>query len=141
MDNESDPGRGRRSEPLPAGDRSGGEDAGAVPAGGWTARRARAAGEVSVPIWGLPPEERATLLRILQGGGRADCWGPARDHIAALLQAGYLAPYDEGTAILTPAALRAIAAEVDRRAASDAGTGEQAADGSGKGGPAEGAEA
>ena len=86
--------------------------------------RERATGEVDVPIWALPAEVRVTLLRIVQTGGRVPRSGPARDHVAALLRDGYLAPYDEGTAIVTPAALRAITAEADRRAASREETGE-----------------
>lgn len=72
--------------------------------------------EVTVPVWRLPPAERATLLRIVQAGGKVQCRGPARDQVTVLLEAGYLAPYGEGRLILTPAALRAIAAEIDRRA-------------------------
>jgi hypothetical protein len=78
----------------------------------------RAAGEVDVPIWALHAEVRATLLRIVRAGGRVPRSGPALDHVAALLRDGYLAPYDEGTVIVTPAALRAITAEAERRAAS-----------------------
>jgi hypothetical protein len=88
------------------------------------APRERAAGEVDVPMWALPAEVRATLLRIVRDGGRVPRSGPARDHVAALLRDGYLAPYDEDTAIVTPAALRAITAEADRRAASHAESGE-----------------
>jgi hypothetical protein len=88
------------------------------------ASRERAAGEVDVPIWALPAEVRATLLRIVRAGGLVPRSGPASDHVAALLRDGYLAPYDEGTAIVTPAALRAITAEADRRAASHAETDE-----------------
>jgi hypothetical protein len=88
------------------------------------APRERAAGEVDVPIWALHAEVRATLLRIVRAGGRVPRSGPARDHVAALLRDGYLAPYDEGTVIVTPAALRAITAEAERRAASQAETDE-----------------
>jgi hypothetical protein len=86
------------------------------PPGARSPATSRAAAKVTVPVWRLPPAERAELLRIVRAGGRAQCRGPARDQIIALLQSGYLAPYDEGTVILTPGALRAIAAEADRRA-------------------------
>ncbi|HZD71351.1 MAG TPA: hypothetical protein VFA45_21335 [Actinomycetes bacterium] len=128
MDNQWDLGHGRRRGPLPADD---------LPAGG---RAPRAAGDVSVPMWGLAPETRATLLQVVQGGGKADCRGSERDDVSALLAAGYLAPYGEGRAILTPAALRAIAAEVDRRAARDPGSGGEAGERSAGGDPAQGTE-
>jgi hypothetical protein len=88
------------------------------------APRERAAGEVDVPIWALHAEVRATLLRIVQAGGRVPRSGSAWDHVAELLRDGYLAPYGEDMVIVTPAALRAITAEADRRAASHADTGE-----------------
>jgi hypothetical protein len=91
---------------------------------GRPARRERAGDEVEVPIRALPAEVRATLLRIVRSGGRVPRSGPAADHVAALLRDGYLAPYEEDTAIVTPAALRAITAEADRRAASYGETGE-----------------
>lgn len=93
MDHESDPDPGSRGGRWPLDE-----------------------GAVTVPVWRLRPPERAALLQIVRAGGRALCQGPARDQIIALLQTGYLARYDEGSVILTPAALRAIAAEVDRRA-------------------------
>ena len=99
MDNQSDPG----VRPVP---------------------RERAAGEVDVPIWALHAEVRATLLRIVQAGGRVPYSGSAGDHVAELLRNGYLAPYDEDSVIVTPAALRAITAEAERRAASQAETDE-----------------
>jgi hypothetical protein len=88
------------------------------------ARRERAAGEVDVPVRALPAEVRATLLRIVRAGGRVPRSGPAGDHVAVLLRDGYLTPYEDGTAIVTPAALRAITAEADRRAASHVQTGD-----------------
>ena len=119
MDNESGLERDRRREEHAAAGDLSGDDAAtteAAPTAGRPPGMTRAAGEVTVPVWGLPPAERAALLRIVQAGGRAQCRGPAREQIIALLEAGYLAPYGEGAVILTPAALQAIASEVDRRA-------------------------
>jgi hypothetical protein len=80
-------------------------------------QRTREAPEVEVPIWRLTPRQRAELLRIVESGGRAQRKGIPREQLNSLADAGYLAVYDDGTVMLTPAALRAITIEVDRRAA------------------------
>jgi hypothetical protein len=77
----------------------------------------REAPEVEVPVWRLTPRQRAELLRIVESGGRAQRKGIPGEQLTSLADAGYLAIYDDGTVMLTPAALRAITAEVDRRAA------------------------
>jgi hypothetical protein len=145
VDNESGLDRDRRAEQwATAGERPRDDTAGtgAPPAAERSRAMARAAGEVTVPVWALPPEERAALLRIVQAGGRAQCRGPAREQMMALLEAGYLAPYGEGAVILTPAALQAIASEVDRRAsartaeADDAEAGEAGTENPADGDPA-----
>jgi hypothetical protein len=116
LDDHSDLDPGSGTGPFPISDLSGEHPDAPGPAGGRGSADAPAAGEVAVPVWALPPAERAALLRIVRAGGKAQHAGPARDQITELLRTGYLAPYDEGAVILTPAALRAIAAEVDRRA-------------------------
>jgi hypothetical protein len=86
----------------------------------------REAPEVTVPIWRLTPKQRAELLRIVEAGGRAQRRGIPSEQLSSLAEAGYLAVYDDGLVMLTPAALRAITIEVDRRAAArDAATGER----------------
>jgi len=81
---------------------------------------------VSVPIWRLTPKQRAELLRIVEAGGRSQRKGIPREQLSSLVEAGYLAVYDDGLVMLTPAALRAITIEVDRRAAArDAASGER----------------
>jgi hypothetical protein len=77
----------------------------------------REAPEVEVPVWRLTPRQRAELRRMVESGGRAQRKGIPREQLTSLAEAGYLAIYDDGTVMLTPAALRAITAEVDRRAA------------------------
>ncbi len=133
MDNQSDPDPGRSGEGAqPAGKRSG-EHARAAPAAGQEgpgapeerADAAREPAEVSVPIWRLTPKQRAALLRIVKSGGRVERRRIPREQLAVLLQAGYLASYDQGTVILTPAALRAITAAVDRRATARGATGQR----------------
>ncbi len=58
--------------------------------------------------------------------GRAQRRGIPSEQLSSLAEAGYLAVYDDGLVMLTPAALRAITIEVDRRAAArDAATGER----------------
>jgi hypothetical protein len=118
VDNQSELDPERRDQPPPAAEEQSDACAAQAPAGPRDAASARAVPDVTDPVWRLPPEQRAILLRIVQAGGRVQCQGPARAQISALCQAGYLRPYGEGTLILTPAALRAIAAEIDRRAAS-----------------------
>ena len=77
---------------------------------------------MAVPIWRLTPKQRAELLRIVETGGRSHRRSMPREHLSSLVEAGYLAVYEDGLVMLTPAALRAITIEVDRRAAArDAG--------------------
>jgi len=109
-------------------DRVGADRVGAGPAAGQAepeapgehAGAAREPADVSVPVWRLTPKQRAALLRIVKSGGKVGRRRIPREQLAVLVKAGYLTPYDQGTVILTPAALRAIAAEVDRRAAARA---------------------
>jgi hypothetical protein len=117
VDNQSDLDPQRRDESPPAAEEQSGACAGQAPGGPRDAARARAVTDVTDPVWRLPPEQRAALLRIVEAGGKVQCQDPARPQIVALRQAGYLRPYGEGTLILTPAALRAIAAEIERRTA------------------------
>ncbi len=121
--------------PPPAGTAEGADAAGAADAGGGPVRvpvagqghATREALEVSVPIWRLTPKQRAELLRIVEAGGRSQRKGIPREQPFCLAEAGYLAVYDDGLVMLTPAALRAITIEADRRAAArDAAIGQRA---------------
>lgn len=102
-----------------AGDAAGGpaESGAALDPGRAPAHGTREALDVSLPIWRLTPKQRAELLRIVEAGGRIQRRGIPGDQLSSLVEAGYLAVYDDGVVMLTPAALRAITIEVDRRAA------------------------
>jgi len=119
----------RGEEPPPAQDPAAAEGSAADAAGGpgesgaaldparAPAHGTREALEVSVPIWRLTPKQRAELLRIVEAGGRTQPRGIPKEQLSSLVEAGYLAVYDDGVVMLTPAALRAITIEVDRRIA------------------------